>query len=196
MAFFLDTGSKISEPRKKWTLGIFKSKGPSTKGIYEYEALPDSRETSRGRNLALVVLRDLLPCQANMGNWALSVAIAALLLQVHAQIPDQPLQSSQPQQTYPYPDQPVQSYPAPDQPVQSYPDQPDQTYPAPDQPYATYTAPAQSSPIGSSLGSSDCACIGLDYTNGGAYLLDGNSDDLFVFNSAFEGTYFLPGPGF
>ena len=33
----------------------------------------------------------------------------------------------------------------------------------------------------------DCTCSGLDYTNGGSYLIDGSSDRQFVFTSQFEG---------
>ena len=34
-----------------------------------------------------------------------------------------------------------------------------------------------------------CTCSGLDYTNGGSYLVDGNSDDDFTFTSVFEGCF-------
>ncbi|KAK4149522.1 hypothetical protein C8A00DRAFT_18794, partial [Chaetomidium leptoderma] len=34
-----------------------------------------------------------------------------------------------------------------------------------------------------------CACSGLDYTDGGSYLVDGNSDDEFTFTSVFEGCF-------
>ncbi len=34
----------------------------------------------------------------------------------------------------------------------------------------------------------ECSCSGLDYTNGGSYLIDGNSDSQFTFTSVFEGT--------
>jgi len=34
----------------------------------------------------------------------------------------------------------------------------------------------------------DCDCYGLDYTNGGSYLIDGNSETKFSFTSQFEGT--------
>lgn len=33
----------------------------------------------------------------------------------------------------------------------------------------------------------DCTCSGLDYTNGGSYLIDGTSDSNFVFTSEFAG---------
>ena len=33
----------------------------------------------------------------------------------------------------------------------------------------------------------DCICSGLDYTNGGSYLIDGSSDKNFVFTSEFAG---------
>jgi hypothetical protein len=33
----------------------------------------------------------------------------------------------------------------------------------------------------------ECSCTGLDYTNGGSYLIDGNSDEDFTFTSMFEG---------
>ncbi|KAK1768270.1 hypothetical protein QBC33DRAFT_558430 [Phialemonium atrogriseum] len=33
----------------------------------------------------------------------------------------------------------------------------------------------------------ECSSTGLDYTNGGSYLIDGTSDDYFVFTSAFSG---------
>jgi len=33
----------------------------------------------------------------------------------------------------------------------------------------------------------DCTCSGLDYTNGGSYLIDGSSDREFVFTSQFSG---------
>ncbi len=33
----------------------------------------------------------------------------------------------------------------------------------------------------------DCTCSGLDYTNGGSYLIDGTSDREFVFTSQFQG---------
>lgn len=32
-----------------------------------------------------------------------------------------------------------------------------------------------------------CSSTGLDYTNGGSYLIDATSDDKFVFTSSFEG---------
>ncbi|KAK4214139.1 hypothetical protein QBC37DRAFT_284496, partial [Rhypophila decipiens] len=32
-----------------------------------------------------------------------------------------------------------------------------------------------------------CSCFGLDYTNGGSYLVDGNSDSNFAFTSVFTG---------
>lgn len=32
-----------------------------------------------------------------------------------------------------------------------------------------------------------CSCFGLDYTNGGSYLVDGNSDNNFAFTSVFTG---------
>ncbi len=32
-----------------------------------------------------------------------------------------------------------------------------------------------------------CSCSGLDYADGGSYLVDGNSNDDFTFTSAFEG---------
>ncbi|KAK3984688.1 hypothetical protein QBC44DRAFT_252319, partial [Cladorrhinum sp. PSN332] len=35
----------------------------------------------------------------------------------------------------------------------------------------------------------ECSCSGLDYTNGGSYLVDGNSDDDFTFTSVFEGCF-------
>ncbi len=34
---------------------------------------------------------------------------------------------------------------------------------------------------------SDCTCSGLDYTNGGSYLIDGSSDKQFIFTSQFQG---------
>lgn len=34
---------------------------------------------------------------------------------------------------------------------------------------------------------SHCSCYGLDYTNGGSYLVDGNSDNNFAFTSVFTG---------
>ena len=33
----------------------------------------------------------------------------------------------------------------------------------------------------------DCDCVGLDYTQGGSYLIDGYSDGLFSFTSVFQG---------
>ena len=40
-------------------------------------------------------------------------------------------------------------------------------------------------------GSDDqCSCAGLDYTDGGAYLVDGNSENDFVFTSTFAGMLF------
>jgi len=33
----------------------------------------------------------------------------------------------------------------------------------------------------------DCICSGLDYTNGGSYLIDGSSSNNFVFTSEFAG---------
>lgn len=33
----------------------------------------------------------------------------------------------------------------------------------------------------------DCSCAGLDYTNGGSYLIDGSVDADFSFNSVFDG---------
>ncbi|KAK0708017.1 hypothetical protein B0H67DRAFT_543401, partial [Lasiosphaeris hirsuta] len=35
-----------------------------------------------------------------------------------------------------------------------------------------------------------CSCSGLDYTNGGSYLIDGNSDSNFTFTSVFNGACF------
>ena len=35
--------------------------------------------------------------------------------------------------------------------------------------------------------SGDCTCTGLDYTNGGSYLVDGSSNDNFTFTSVFQG---------
>ncbi|KAK4168450.1 hypothetical protein QBC43DRAFT_201858, partial [Cladorrhinum sp. PSN259] len=34
-----------------------------------------------------------------------------------------------------------------------------------------------------------CTCSGLDYTDGGSYLVDANSDDDFAFTSVFEGCF-------
>ncbi|KAK4228650.1 hypothetical protein QBC38DRAFT_414169, partial [Podospora fimiseda] len=34
-----------------------------------------------------------------------------------------------------------------------------------------------------------CSCSGLDYTDGGSYLVDGSSDDDFAFTSVFEGCF-------
>ena len=40
-------------------------------------------------------------------------------------------------------------------------------------------------------GSDDlCSCAGLDYTDGGAYLVDGNSENDFTFTSTFSGMQF------
>lgn len=36
--------------------------------------------------------------------------------------------------------------------------------------------------------SQECSSTGLDYTNGGSYLIDGTSDDYFLFTSTFFGT--------
>jgi len=36
----------------------------------------------------------------------------------------------------------------------------------------------------------ECNCTGLDYTDGGSYLIDGNSDTKFSFNSAFYGVFY------
>lgn len=33
---------------------------------------------------------------------------------------------------------------------------------------------------------STCRCTGIDYSNGGSYLVDGSSDDKFTFTSVFE----------
>jgi hypothetical protein len=33
----------------------------------------------------------------------------------------------------------------------------------------------------------DCKCSGLDYTNGGAYYIDQNSNNNFTFTSVFDG---------
>ena len=33
-----------------------------------------------------------------------------------------------------------------------------------------------------------CSCSGLDYANGGSYLIDGTSDHNFTFTSVFNGT--------
>lgn len=33
----------------------------------------------------------------------------------------------------------------------------------------------------------DCTCTGLDYTNGGSYLIDGTSSNNFIFTSQFSG---------
>lgn len=38
----------------------------------------------------------------------------------------------------------------------------------------------------------DCTCSGLDYTNGGSYLIDGTSDREFIFTSQFQGKYSDP----
>ena len=35
--------------------------------------------------------------------------------------------------------------------------------------------------------SADCVCSGLDYTNGGSYLIDGSSPRDFIFTSQFSG---------
>jgi hypothetical protein len=35
--------------------------------------------------------------------------------------------------------------------------------------------------------SATCVCSGLDYTNGGSYLIDGASENDFVFTSEFTG---------
>ncbi|KAK4184665.1 hypothetical protein QBC35DRAFT_391212, partial [Podospora australis] len=35
----------------------------------------------------------------------------------------------------------------------------------------------------------ECSCSGLDYTDGGSYLVNGNSDDDFSFTSVFEGCF-------
>lgn len=35
--------------------------------------------------------------------------------------------------------------------------------------------------------SAQCSCMGLDYTDGGSYLIDGSSNLPFTFHSAFEG---------
>ncbi|KAK4107849.1 hypothetical protein N656DRAFT_802294 [Canariomyces notabilis] len=35
----------------------------------------------------------------------------------------------------------------------------------------------------------ECSCTGLDYTNGGSYLIDGNSEEDFTFTSMFEGCF-------
>ncbi|KAK0629299.1 hypothetical protein B0T17DRAFT_491360, partial [Bombardia bombarda] len=34
-----------------------------------------------------------------------------------------------------------------------------------------------------------CSCSGLDYTNGGSYLIDGESEDEFAFTSVFSGCF-------
>ena len=36
----------------------------------------------------------------------------------------------------------------------------------------------------------ECSCSGLDYTNGGSYLIDGTSEDSFTFTSLFQGACF------
>jgi hypothetical protein len=36
-------------------------------------------------------------------------------------------------------------------------------------------------------GVEECTCSGLDYADGGSYLVDGNSEDEFTFTSVFEG---------
>ena len=33
-----------------------------------------------------------------------------------------------------------------------------------------------------------CSCSGLDYADGGSYLVDGNSENDFTFYSVFQGT--------
>jgi hypothetical protein len=121
--------------------------------------------------------------------WIVSVVVAALVLRVYAQVPDEPIQN-QPQPTYPVPDQPVEINPYPDQP---YPDEPypNQPNPSPEEPGPSYTGPdvpKSTHPLsdGSAAG---CTCMGMDYTDGGAYLLDGKSSDLFVFNSVFNGMF-------
>ena len=35
----------------------------------------------------------------------------------------------------------------------------------------------------------ECTCSGLDYTNGGSYLIDGSSESKFVFASRFDGMF-------
>ncbi len=35
-----------------------------------------------------------------------------------------------------------------------------------------------------------CTCAGLDFTDGGSYLVDGNSDHDFAFTSVFSGMLF------
>jgi len=39
-------------------------------------------------------------------------------------------------------------------------------------------------------GVEQCTCSGLDYTDGGSYLVDGNSENEFTFTSVFEGRKF------
>jgi hypothetical protein len=39
-----------------------------------------------------------------------------------------------------------------------------------------------------------CTCTGLDYTNGGSYLIDGSSNGQFTFNSEFECESIYPNP--
>lgn len=34
-----------------------------------------------------------------------------------------------------------------------------------------------------------CKCTGIDYSNGGSYLVDGSSDENFTFTSVFEGEF-------
>jgi hypothetical protein len=36
----------------------------------------------------------------------------------------------------------------------------------------------------------ECTCSGLDYVDGGSYLMNANSDDEFTFTSVFEGLSF------
>lgn len=36
-----------------------------------------------------------------------------------------------------------------------------------------------------------CSCSGVDYTNGGSYLIDGTANLNFTFTSVFNGTYCL-----
>ncbi|KAK1759900.1 hypothetical protein QBC47DRAFT_294018, partial [Echria macrotheca] len=49
---------------------------------------------------------------------------------------------------------------------------------------------AQGDATGDAAQTDECSCTGLDYTNGGSYLIDGNSEASFTFTSEFDGNCF------
>jgi len=108
--------------------------------------------------------------------------------------PESPPPTDQPSETPPPTDQPSESPPV-DQPSENPEEQPppDHTQEPPgDEIPVEGEAPTE--PEGGEPGEQpvpgppECSCTGLDYTDGGSYLVDGNSDQQFSFNSVFYGS--------